>query len=42
MTVVTAFGRQKFDAQIRFQLACLYCRKQLKMKIIIKNGIIFI
>ena len=39
---VSAFGHQGFDAQIRFLLACLYCQKLLKMKFIIKNGIIFI
>ena len=41
MTVVTTFGRQTIDAQIRFLLVCLYCQKQLKIKIIIKNGIFF-
>ena len=37
MAVVTAFGRQRFDAQIRFLLACLYGQKHLKMKIIMKK-----
>ena len=40
MTVVTAFGHKKFGAQIRLFLALLCCQKQLKMKILIKNGII--
>ena len=39
MTAVTAFGYQTF-AFFLF-LACLYCQKQLKTKIAIKNGIIF-
>ena len=42
MALVIAFGRQRFDTQIRSLLACPYCQKQLKMKIIIKNGTIFI
>ena len=42
MIAVTAFVYQKFDAQICFLLACMYCQKQLKMKIIIKNDIVFI
>ena len=41
MTAVTAFGRQRFDAQIRFLLACLYYQKYLKMKIIMKKGLNF-
>ena len=41
MTAVTAFGREKFGAQIRlFKL--LYCQKQLKMKILIKNDILIL
>ena len=42
MIAVTAFVCQKFDAQICFLLACMYCQKQLKMKIIIKKDIVFI
>ena len=42
MTAVTTFWHQKFDTQIPFLLACLYCQKQLKMKTVIKNGMIFI
>ena len=41
MVAVTAFGCQKFAAEIRL-LACMYCQKQLKMKTTIKNDIIFI
>ena len=41
MVAVTAFGCQKFAAEIRL-LACMYCQKQLKMKTTIKNDTIFI
>ena len=41
-TAVTTSGCQHFGTRICFLLACLYCQKQLKTKIIIKNGIIFI
>ena len=41
MVAVTAFGCQKFAAEIRL-LACMYRQKQLKMKTTIKNDIIFI
>ena len=37
MTAVTAFV-----SQIRLVLACPYCQKWLKIKFVIKNGIIFI
>ena len=40
MTMVTVFGSKKFGAQIQLFLAYLYCQKQLKMTISIKNGII--
>ena len=42
MTVFTAFGCEKFGAQIRFFLACLYCQKQLKTYISVKFDIILI
>ena len=42
MTSGTAFGHEKFSAQIQLFLACLYCQKQLKTNILIKSGIILI
>ena len=39
---VTAFGHNKFGTQIWPFLACLYFQKQLKTKILFKNGIILI
>ena len=35
-----SFGRKKIGTQIRLFLACLCCQKQLKVKSLIKNGII--
>ena len=40
MTAVTAFRREKVWRPIRLLLARVYCQKQLKMKILIKNDII--
>ena len=36
--VVTAFGCRKFGIQIWHYLGCLYCQKQLKMKVLNQNG----
>ena len=38
----STFGHKTFGTQIQFFSACLYCQKQLKMKILIGNGIILI
>ena len=40
MTVVTVFKHKKFGAQV--SLDFMYCQKQLKIKILIKNGIIHV
>ena len=42
MISVTAFGCEKFGPHIQLFLACLYCQKPLKLKTLIKNGIILI
>ena len=42
MTAFTTFGPKKSGTQIQLILACLYCQKQLKMEILIKNDIILI
>ena len=37
MTAVTTFGCEKFGGLTGLFLGCLYCQKQLKMKILIKK-----
>ena len=37
-----AFRCGKFGALIQLFLACLYCQKQLKTKVLVKNGVILI
>ena len=42
MTAIIAFGHGEIGAKILLFLACLYCQKQLKLKILLKNVIILI
>ena len=42
MAAVTAFGTKSLALKFNFFLACQYCQKQLKTKILIKNGVILI
>ena len=42
MTAIIAFGHGEIGAKILLFLACLYCQKQLKSKILLKNVTILI